>query len=202
MLRKKEGMYTTHRKRRRMNFNESLLHSLQISPEEKNTALKASCLETPLGTMIAIADEKSLYALEFADHGRLNRNINQLKQKHKSDISCGSNETLALIEKELSLYFQKKLKQFTTPLAFYGTSFQKFVWDELRNIPFAETRSYLDLAVRVGKPSAYRAVANANGSNRLALIVPCHRVIAADGGLGGYGSGLHRKKWLLSHEQK
>jgi methylated-DNA-[protein]-cysteine S-methyltransferase len=99
-------------------------------------------------------------------------------------------------------YLAGELKAFTVPMRQPGTPFQKKVWEELVRIPFGETISYRQLAKRVGKPLACRAVGSANGRNQLIVAVPCHRVIAADGTLGGYGGGLWRKEWLLAHERK
>jgi methylated-DNA-[protein]-cysteine S-methyltransferase len=104
--------------------------------------------------------------------------------------------------KQLAGYFAGELKTFELPLALAGTPFQKRVWAELRRIPFGETISYLELARRVGNPKASRAVGSANGQNPVAVIVPCHRVIARDGTLGGFGGGLDRKEWLLNHEKR
>lgn len=109
---------------------------------------------------------------------------------------------IRFIEEELKGYFDGSLRHFTTPLFQGGTSFQRSVWDKLAAIPCGETESYQDLAVSLGKPTAYRAVAQANGANQLAIVIPCHRVINASGELGGYGGGLTRKSWLLQHEQR
>ncbi len=103
---------------------------------------------------------------------------------------------------QMRAYLAGELTTFTVPMEQAGTSFQQKVWDELRRIPFGETISYRELAERVGKPLACRAVGSANGRNRLIIAVPCHRVIAADGTLGGYGGGLWRKEWLLAHERR
>jgi methylated-DNA-[protein]-cysteine S-methyltransferase len=103
--------------------------------------------------------------------------------------------------RQLDAYFGGRLKIFDLPLAAAGTSFQRRVWDALCDIPFGETRSYGQLAKAIGKPSAMRAVGAANGSNPIAIVVPCHRVIGADGSLTGFGGGLERKKFLLSLEQ-
>ena len=106
------------------------------------------------------------------------------------------------IERELAQYFAGELREFRTPLAPVGTEFQQRVWDELLRIPFGETRSYAQLAVAVGDAGAFRAVARANATNPIAIVVPCHRVIGSDGTLTGYGGGLERKAWLLGHEKK
>jgi AraC family transcriptional regulator of adaptative response/methylated-DNA-[protein]-cysteine methyltransferase len=162
--------------------------------------LKKSLIETPMGSMIAIADDHVLYLLEFADYRGLEREVERVKRQTKSAITLGRSSPIALLEAELSQYFDGQLKSFKTPLFFSGTPFQKSVWEELKNIPYGETRSYGDIAKKIGKPTAYRAVAQANGANQLAIIVPCHRVINTGGALGGYAGGIERKKWLLNRE--
>ncbi len=164
--------------------------------------LRASWLDTPLGPMIAIANEEVLYLLEFVDRRGLEREVERLRQKTKSAIIPGQTKVISSIEKELKLYFDGKLREFKTSLFFLGSPFQKRVWDELRKIPHGETRSYSDIAASLGKPSAFRAVAQANGANQIAIVIPCHRVINKNENLGGYGGGLMRKKWLLKHEKK
>jgi AraC family transcriptional regulator, regulatory protein of adaptative response / methylated-DNA-[protein]-cysteine methyltransferase len=164
--------------------------------------LKASWLDTPLGPMIAIADENALYLLEFVDRRGLEREVERLRQKTKAAVIPGRTQPIESIESELKDYFNRKLTAFKTPLFFLGTPFQKRVWEELINIPSGQTRSYADLAAAIGKPSAFRAVARANGANQLAIVIPCHRVINSNGELGGYGGGLARKKWLINHEQQ
>lgn len=163
--------------------------------------LKASWLDTPLGPMIAIANEEALYLLEFVDRRGLEREVELLRQKIHAAIIPGSTAPIRSIEKELSHYFDGKLQQFKTPLFFLGSAFQKKVWEELIKIPFGETRSYSDIAQAIGQQASYRAVARANGANQLAIVIPCHRVIHADGSLSGYGGGVVRKKWLIDHER-
>lgn len=162
--------------------------------------LKASWLDTKLGPMIAIADEDALYLLEFVDRRGLEREIERLRAKTKSAIIPGITEPICSIENELIQYFKGELKEFKTPLFLLGSPFQKRVWDELKRIPPGETRSYASIAAAIGNSSAFRAVANANGANQIAIVIPCHRVINANGELGGYGGGLARKKWLINHE--
>lgn len=164
--------------------------------------LKASWLDTRLGPMIAIADEKALYLLEFVDRRGLEREVENLRQKTKSAIIPGITDPIHSIERELGQYFGGSLREFKTPLFFLGSSFQKRVWEELQKIPYGETQSYAYVAAAIGKPSAFRAVANANGANKFAIIVPCHRVINTNGDLGGYGGGIARKKWLINHEKQ
>ena len=163
--------------------------------------LKAAWLDTPLGPMIAIADEKALYLLEFVERRGLEREIERLRQKTKAAIIPGRSPPIDSIEKELSLYFEGILREFETPFIVLGSPFQKCVWEELCKISYGETVSYLDIAVAIGRPTACRAVAQANGANQLALVIPCHRVINATGELGGYGGGVARKAWLVKHEK-
>jgi len=163
--------------------------------------LKTLSFDTPLGSMLAISDEEALYLLEFADYFRLEREIERLKRRTKATIVAGSTHPIASIQTELKSYFEGQLKEFKTLYYLLGTSFQKMAWTELLHIPYGETRSYAEQAERIGKPSAHRAVANANGANQLAIIIPCHRIISSDGTLGGYGGGIARKKWLLELER-
>ncbi len=164
--------------------------------------LKASWLDTRLGPMVAIGDEEALYLLEFVDRRGLEREVERLRQRTRSAILPGTTAVIQSIKNELSQYFESTLKTFKTPLYLLGSPFQKHVWEELQRIPYGETRSYAQLAVTIGKPSAFRAVANANGANQFAIVIPCHRVINSNGELGGYGGGLPRKKWLIAHERK
>lgn len=166
-----------------------------------NNILKASWIDTKLGPMIAIANKDALYLLEFVGRRGLEREVERLRLKTKSAIIPGSTQAIRSIEKELSLYFDGRLKEFKTPLFFLGSDFQKKVWTELKKIPYGKTESYADIARKIGKPSAFRAVANANGANQLAIVIPCHRVINTNGDWGGYGGGLTRKKWLINHER-
>jgi len=160
----------------------------------------SSTISTPLGQMIAISDEQYLYLLEFVDCKGLDHEIEQLKRKTNVLIVQGKTPPIVSIEKELGLYFARKLKKFETPIKIMGTAFQQDVWRSLQTIGYGQTRSYKQLAQAVAKPKACRAVANANAANQLAIIVPCHRVINSDGKLGGYGGQVWRKKRLLELE--
>jgi O-6-methylguanine DNA methyltransferase len=153
-------------------------------------------ISTPLGSMVAISDDTALYILEFLDNKSLGRKIKQLS------FTEGIAAPLTLIESEIKAYFDGQLNKFKTPIQMHGSPFQKLVWNELLNIPYGETRSYLEEANAIGKPTSYRAVANANGANKLAIIIPCHRIINNNGEIGGYGGGIARKKWLLEHETR
>jgi AraC family transcriptional regulator of adaptative response/methylated-DNA-[protein]-cysteine methyltransferase len=164
--------------------------------------LKANWLDTPLGPMLAIADEKFLYLLEFVNRRGLEKEIEKLRERGQWKIIPGKTEIIDKIEEELDHYFKGALDQFKTPIVMIGTAFQKRVWSELKKIPIGQTCSYFDIAKRLENPGAVRAVGHANGVNQHAIIIPCHRVIHADGQLGGYAGGLARKKWLLEHEAK
>ena len=158
-------------------------------------------IKTPLGTMIAIASDNHLLLLEFEDAECLGPEIEKISQEVCTSIITKKNNVLKSLESELKLYFAKKLKRFKTPIKFIGTDFQSSAWRALQKIPFGKTRSYKDQALKIGKPTATRAVANANGANKIAIVVPCHRIINSNGGLGGYAGGVNRKKWLLEHEK-
>ena len=164
--------------------------------------LKAAWLDTPLGPMLVIADDDKLYLLEFTDRRGLEREVERLRQKFRAAIVPGRAEILLRVERELAAYFAGELQHFSVPCASLGSPFQHAVWQALRAIPPGETRSYAEIACMVSKPAAVRAVAQANGANQLALVIPCHRVVNRDGQLGGYGSGVARKAWLLDHERR
>jgi AraC family transcriptional regulator of adaptative response/methylated-DNA-[protein]-cysteine methyltransferase len=163
--------------------------------------LYARWIETPLGPMLALADDRGLALLEFVDRRGLERELESLQRKLGRRILPGVHPHLAQIEAELQAYFSGRSLHFVTPIALGGSQFQHAVWRALLEIPPGTTRSYADVAATVGRPAAVRAVGRANGDNRLCIIVPCHRVIGADGTLTGYGGGLWRKQWLLAHER-
>jgi AraC family transcriptional regulator of adaptative response/methylated-DNA-[protein]-cysteine methyltransferase len=139
--------------------------------------------------------------LEFIERRGLEKEIEKLRIKTKSAIIPGRTLPIDQIEQELAGYFERKLTEFKTPIKMLGSDFQKKVWGQLINIPYGETRSYLEQATLIGKPTAFRAVANSNGANQLAIIIPCHRIINANGNLGGYGGGVSRKEFLINLEK-
>lgn len=179
-----------------------ILGKAPVNHRECSNVLKASWLDTKLGPMIAIADEKMLYLLEFLDRRGLEREIERLRRKTRSAILPGRTHPIDSIACELDEYFEGKLEQFKTPFFWLGSLFQTSIWDALVKIPYGETRSYAEIAASIGKPSSVRAVANANGANQFAIIIPCHRVINTNGQLGGYGGGIVRKQWLINHEKR
>lgn len=153
-----------------------------------SSEITGTIIETPIGPMLAVGDDEALLLLEFLDD--------------QEDYPASKIRPLSVqsIEKELKLYFAGKLREFKTPLHLQGTEFQISVWKELAKIPYGEITSYAEIAKQLGKPTAYRAVANANRVNRFPIVIPCHRVIKADGSLCGYNGGVNIKEWLLNHE--
>jgi AraC family transcriptional regulator, regulatory protein of adaptative response / methylated-DNA-[protein]-cysteine methyltransferase len=160
-----------------------------------------ACLNTPLGEMVAVANHEALCLLEFTDRRMLATQLDRLRKRRGVDPEASVNAVLEQTQRELDDYFSGHLRSFTLRLEPAGTPFQQKAWQLLATIPYGTTRSYAEQAVALGQPTATRAVARANGDNPIAIIVPCHRVIGADGKLTGYGGGLWRKRWLLDHEQ-
>jgi AraC family transcriptional regulator of adaptative response/methylated-DNA-[protein]-cysteine methyltransferase len=157
--------------------------------------LFAAWLDTPLGPVTAVGDEAALHLLEYVDRRGLEREIERLRRRTGAAVVPGRTEPIAQIEAELAAYFAGTSLRFRTPLARPGSPFQTLVWDALLAIPPGQTCSYAQLAAAIRRPRAVRGVARANGANPFAIVIPCHRVINADGGLGGYGGGLPRKRW-------
>lgn len=184
-------------------FREAFARYLGTAPGtlRADARLQASWIDTPLGAMVAVADRAHLYLLEFVGRKAPSSELKALMADAKGDIGVGRTDPIDLAERELDAFFSGRSTRFTVPLASGGTAFEARVWDLLRTIPAGETRSYGDLARMIGKPSATRAVARANGKNRIALMIPCHRVIGADGSLTGYGGGLWRKERLIAIER-
>ena len=150
-------------------------------------------MTSPLGELMLISDGEALTGLYMVDN-----------QKHAARRAQAIRDDAALKRPlaQLQAYFAGELREFDLPLAAAGTAFQQRVWRALCDIPYGETISYGELARRIGQPTASRAVGLANGQNPISIVVPCHRVIGADGTLTGYGGGLPRKRWLLAHESK
>lgn len=155
---------------------------------QSNILYNTRIIDTPIGKMIAIADENGITFLDFTDK--------------ILDNASSDNPLLLRLEEELCEYFEGKRETFTLPLSPNGTEFQKGVWETLRTIPYGETISYATEAKLFGNSKAVRAVANANAHNPIAILIPCHRVIATGGGLGGYSGGVWRKEFLLALEKE
>ncbi len=157
-------------------------------------------IDTDLGTMIACATEKGICMLEFPEYPSLELELKQLVTMLNAPLMEGESPFFEALRQQLKLYFNRELREFDIPLDLVGTEFQKEVWMALLRIPYGATSTYARQSEMIGKPSAVRAVANANGKNKISIILPCHRVIGADGSLTGYGGGLWRKKKLLELE--
>lgn len=184
-------------------FGDSFKNIFGVSPKNSKTqqVIDLKRIETPLGTMYACAVEEGLCLLEFTDRKMLETEFKTLSKKLNAIIVQGENKHFRTLELELDEYFAGKRKSFSVELFTPGSEFQNLVWQGLKQIPFGETRSYKDQATHINKPGAIRAVANANGMNRISILIPCHRVIGADNNLTGYGGGIWRKEWLLDMEK-
>jgi AraC family transcriptional regulator, regulatory protein of adaptative response / methylated-DNA-[protein]-cysteine methyltransferase len=150
--------------------------------------------------MIAIASHKGICLLEFENRRALPTEIKFLIKHFNAEITDSESPFFPELRLQLNAYFTKDLQQFSIPLDTPGTAFQNTVWKELQAIPYGKTRSYKQQSIALGQPLAIRAVANANGMNRIAILIPCHRVIGEDGSMTGYGGKIWRKKWLLELE--
>lgn len=156
---------------------------------------------TPMGKISACSTEKGICSLEFYNPEKYDKQINLLKkQSGIKEVVESENNHLRQLRLELEEYFSKKRTDFSVALDLVGTDFQKQVWNELLKIPYGQTISYLEQSKRLGNKKAVRAVANANGRNKVSIIVPCHRVIGTNGSLTGYASGLDNKRFLLNLE--
>ena len=156
---------------------------------------------TPLGPMFVCATEEGVCLLEFVDRRMLETEFTDLQKRLQASIIVGENKHTKQVISEINEYFAGERKTFTVSLHTPGTEFQQKVWASLQAVPYATTSSYQAQASLIKKPKAVRAVANANGQNRVAIIIPCHRIIGKDGTLTGYGGGIERKRWLIDHEK-
>lgn len=156
--------------------------------------------ESPVGPLICGATDDAVCMLQFCDDGKVEARRDALRRRYGDSLSPDPHPLLEDLKRQLAEYFSGVRRTFDAPLAFSGTPFQEAVWSTLRRIPYGATWSYLDVAREIGDPSATRAVGAANGENPIAIVIPCHRVVNADGKLGGYGGGLWRKRILLDLE--
>lgn len=184
-------------------FNDSFKKVFGVSPKnsKEKQVIDFTRIETDLGTMVACATDKGVCLLEFSDRKGLETELKQLAKYHNANIVQGQNKYFKQLKEELDAYFEGRLKEFKVPLDISGTDFHKQVWQALVEIPYGTTSSYLRQAEVLGKPSSVRAVANANGMNKIAIIIPCHRVVGSDGSLTGYAGGLWRKRKLIDLEK-
>lgn len=184
-------------------FRESFAQVFGSPPSavDRESSIWVNRVATPLGSMIMGVHDSGLCLLEFAERRMLDTQLKRLSRHMGRVFLPGEHPLMEQVKSELDAYFHGTLRRFTVPLAAPGTAFQESVWAELVKIPYGETRSYADVATRIGQAEAVRAVGQANGDNRIAIVIPCHRVVGADGELTGYGGGLWRKEYLLAMEQ-
>ncbi len=185
-------------------FSDSFKNIFGVSPKKgkQHAIIDLKRIETPLGTMLACATHLGICLLEFTDRKMLETELKSIAKLLNATIIQGNNKHFNKLATQLKEYFSGTRKEFTVPLHTVGTNFQNKVWSALQNIPYGQTRSYKEQAIAIGNPESVRAVANANGLNRISIIIPCHRVIGVNGELTGYGGGLWRKKYLLELEEQ
>ena len=164
--------------------------------------IATTTIKTPFGELLAGATDKGICLLEFTDTDRVEMQLPRLEKGFSAEIKMADSPYFSQLKDELAAYFSGELKRFKVPLDIKGTPFQEEAWQALLKIPYGETRSYLEQAEKINRPKAFRAVASANRNNRISIIIPCHRVIAKNGTLAGYGGGLDRKKYLINLENK
>jgi AraC family transcriptional regulator of adaptative response/methylated-DNA-[protein]-cysteine methyltransferase len=173
---------------------------LRCRPLRGERVAAVATLDTPLGEMLAATNDDGICLLEFTERRMLPTQLATVERR-VGRLVPGRHALLGRLQEELDAYFAGTLREFSLPLVAPGSPFEERVWAALRAIPRGETRSYEELAAAIGRPGAARAVGRANGRNRIALLIPCHRVLGADGALTGYGGGLWRKARLLELER-
>lgn len=164
-----------------------------------DVAIVTTQIASPLGPLSAAATDEGVCMLEFEP--RTGRSESWLSRHFDRAVVPGQHPLLDELRNQLAAYFARQRREFSLPIIAPGTDFQRSVWSALQTIPYGATRSYADIAVQVKSPHAVRAVGQANGANRVAIVIPCHRVVNAGGKLGGYGGGLWRKQFLLDLER-
>ncbi len=184
-------------------FREAFVQTFGQPPgrSRDSDCILTTFVESPLGPLLAGATAAGVCLLEFSDRRMLPAQFTALRQRFGCAIVPGTNDHLENLKEQLDRYFARTLRQFDLPLLYPGSPFQRRVWEELLRIPYGETRSYEALAHAIGAAGAQRAVGRANGQNRIAIVIPCHRVVNKGGKLGGYGGGLWRKQFLLDLER-
>lgn len=184
-------------------FNAAFEKVLGSTPARARTTtvMTVTRIPTPLGPMLAGATDDALWILEFVDRRMLETQLIRLRRRAACAFVPGTNDLLRATAEQLTAYFEGRLREFSVGLATPGTPFQTAVWDVLRTVEYGTTISYAELAQAAGRAAAIRAVGRANGDNRIAILVPCHRVVGSDGRLTGYGGGLWRKRKLLDLER-
>jgi AraC family transcriptional regulator of adaptative response/methylated-DNA-[protein]-cysteine methyltransferase len=165
--------------------------------------IKYKIFDSPLGEMVAGATDKGICFLEWEDRGGIERILKRVSKRYKMPtVQVKQNKYIEQLQNELKQYFDGKLEIFEVPLDYTGTKFEQQIWHRLLKIKHGEIKSYGQIAKEVDNPKSVRAVGKANGANYISIVIPCHRVIAANGKLTGYGGKLWRKKYLLELESK
>jgi AraC family transcriptional regulator of adaptative response/methylated-DNA-[protein]-cysteine methyltransferase len=184
-------------------FCDAFRRSTGRAPSKSSVArtLKVTQFPSPLGPLVAAGDENAVHLLEFWDRRMLETQFTVLEKRMGAVLFPGSTSPLEQLRSEVEAYFAGDLTTFKTPIALPGTKHQEQVWKALIEVPYGKTLTYGQLAKGIGRPTATRPVARAVGENRLAIIIPCHRIVGHDGQLTGYGGGLWRKRFLLDLEQ-
>jgi AraC family transcriptional regulator of adaptative response/methylated-DNA-[protein]-cysteine methyltransferase len=184
-------------------FREAFARTFGAAPvvATAGEAVVLDWIASPVGPLVAGATDEGLCLLEFSDRRMLESQLQTLRRRLNAPLVPGRHRWLDALRTQLEEYFAGRRTSFDLPLVIRGTPFQEKVWRALLEIPCGETWSYREVAARIGHPGATRAVGTANGMNRIAIVIPCHRVVNADGKLGGYGGGLWRKQFLLDLER-
>jgi O-6-methylguanine DNA methyltransferase len=206
------GVNAHHRKPRRESFvggaefdaafriaAARLADGTQESPSPETVVI--DWVESPVGPLLIGATHEAVCLLEFSEIDSIEARLNALRRRVSQSVIVGTNRWLSALRTQLAEYFARTRREFALPLFYGGSEFQHRVWSLLREIPYGETWSYGDLALKTGDASASRAVGATNGMNPIAIVIPCHRVIYANGDLGGFGGGLWRKEILLDLEK-
>jgi AraC family transcriptional regulator of adaptative response/methylated-DNA-[protein]-cysteine methyltransferase len=182
-------------------FREAFARAFGEAPSNARDCIRVQWYDSPIGPLLLGANDAAVVLLEFTERRMLEKQFDRLRRAFRCAIVPGDNPHLAQLKRELAEYFAGTRQRFEVPLAYPGSDFQHTVWSQLLEIPYGDTISYEELARRAGRPGACRAVGTANGMNRIAIVIPCHRVVNKSGALGGYGGGLWRKERLLDLER-
>lgn len=199
-----EGVGYTHGFESASGFHEAFARTFEAPPNHaaEVAPVVTSRILTPLGPMIAGATAEGICLLEFADRRMLETQLDRVRRWFRGPVVPGTSDYIDRLAGELDSYFTGRLSAFTVPLVLRGTDFQVSAWNQLLTIPYGNTISYEQQARAMGRAGAQRAVGKANGDTRIAIVIPCHRVVRQNGDLCGYGGGLWRKKYLLDLERK
>ncbi len=184
-------------------FREAFVKAFDATPGRGSDVdpLTIDFIDSPLGPLMAAADDTGLFLLEFTDRRRIGSQLGSWSAMFGRPLVPGEHRLFEPLRRQLAEYFEARRRSFDLPVRIAGTPFQERVWNALLTIPYGEVRSYREIAKVIDAPRAVRAVGRANGANRISIIIPCHRVVGADGSIVGYGGGPRRKEWLLALER-